>query len=125
MKKTSREPPEFRRGDILWIDCDPSIGAEPRKTRTCVVVSNDLANRHGATVTVIPTLSYNESRAQRPFMVDLRRPRSTMDAPRVANASFITTYDRRRVRTRAGRVSVETMKAIERALTVHLAIEPP
>lgn len=124
MKKTTHESPEFRRGDILWIDCDPSIGAEPRKTRTCVVVSNDLANRHGATVTVIPTLSYNESRAQRPFMVDLRRPRSTMAAPRVANASFITTYDRRRVRTRAGRVSLETMKAIERALAVHLALEP-
>ena len=79
MKKTTREPVEFRRGDILWIDCDPSVGAEPRKTRTCVVVSNDLANRHGATLTVIPTLAYTAERAQRPFLVDLRKPRSTRD----------------------------------------------
>jgi mRNA interferase MazF len=51
----TREPVEFRRGDILWIQCDPSVGVEPRKTRTCVVVSNDVANRYGQAVTVIPT----------------------------------------------------------------------
>jgi mRNA-degrading endonuclease toxin of MazEF toxin-antitoxin module len=39
------DDPEIRRGDILWISCDPSLGVEPRKTRTCVVVSNDVANR--------------------------------------------------------------------------------
>jgi len=125
MKTTAREPIEFRRGDILWIDCDPSVGAEPRKTRTCVVVSNDLANRHGATVSVIPTLSYRRDRALRPFVVDLRRPRSSMEAARVANASLVTTYDRGRVRSREGRVSVDAMKAIDRALAVHLALEAP
>ena len=34
---------EIRRGDILWIQCDPSFGVEPQKIRTCVVVSNDIA----------------------------------------------------------------------------------
>jgi mRNA interferase MazF len=123
--KTTREPPEFRRGDILWIDCDPSVGAEPRKTRTCVVVSNDLANRFAGTVTVVPTLAYTAERATRPFIVDLRRPRSTMEPGRVANASFVATYDRARVRSRAGRVSVDSMKAIDRAIAVHLALDPP
>ncbi|HEY3355338.1 MAG TPA: type II toxin-antitoxin system PemK/MazF family toxin [Polyangia bacterium] len=119
------EPLEIKRGDIIWIACDPSVGAEPRKTRTCVVVSNDLANRHGATVTVVPTLAYTKDRAARPFMADLRRPRSTMDAPRVANASLVTTYDRRRVAARAGRASPDAMQAIDRALLVHLGLATP
>jgi mRNA interferase MazF len=124
MKKT-HDPIEIRRGDIFWIDCDPSVGAEPRKVRTCVVVSNDLANRYGSTLTVVPTLSYTAERASRPFMVDLQRPRSTLDKRRVANASLLTTYDRSRVRTRAGRVAIDAMKAIDRAIGVHLALAEP
>jgi mRNA interferase MazF len=122
VKKTP-EPREFHRGDILWIDCDPSIGTEPRKTRTCVVVSNDVANRYGQTVTVVPTQGYTAERAARAYMVDLRSPRSSLQDPRVANASMIMTYDRRRVMSRAGRLGKDAMHALELALAVHLAME--
>ena len=68
---TAREALEFRRGDILWIQCDPSVGVEPRKTRTCIVVSNDVANRYGQAVTVVPTQTHTPGRAARAYMVDL------------------------------------------------------
>ena len=55
----TREPVEFRRGDILWIQCDPSLGVEPRKTRTCVVVSNDVANQ-ASTRSIVYNLSTSE-----------------------------------------------------------------
>ncbi|MBI5507711.1 MAG: type II toxin-antitoxin system PemK/MazF family toxin [Deltaproteobacteria bacterium] len=113
------------RGDILWVNCDPAVGVEPRKTRTCVVVSNDIANRFGAAVTVVPTQRYNAERASRAYMVDLRRPRSTLKEDRVANASMIMTYDRRRVVRRAGRLGADTRKALDRALAIHLGLTPP
>ncbi len=116
------EPIEIRRGDVLWIDCDPSVGVEPRKTRTCVVVSNDIANRFGQAVTVVPTQAHTRERADRAYMVDLRRPRSTLSNPRVANASMIMTYDKHRVVTRAGRVSTDTQRALDRALSIHLGL---
>jgi mRNA interferase MazF len=119
------EPFEVRRGDILWIDCDPSVGVEPGKARTCVVVSNDHANAVAAAVTVIPTLKYTAERTTRPFVVDLRSPRSTLVQPRVANASMIVTYDRSRIRSRAGRVAADSMKAIDHALAVHLGLALP
>ena len=93
----SGEGLQVRRGDVLWINCDPSVGVEPRKTRTCVVVSNDLANEFGAAVTVVPTQAFSAERAARVYMVDLRKPRSTLGEPRVANASMIMTYDRTRI----------------------------
>src|SRR3989442_8373387 len=99
-----REPVEVRRGDIVWIQCDPSVGVEPRKTRTCVVVSNDIANRWGQAVTVIPTQRYSSERCNRPYVVDLRRPRSSLRDARVANASMLMTYDRGRVVRHAGSV---------------------
>jgi mRNA interferase MazF len=120
-----REPVEVRRGDVLWMQCDPSVGVEPKKVRTCVVVSNDIANRHGQAVTVIPTQAYTADRAKRAYMVDLRQPRSNVAQPRVANASMIMTYDRNRVVQRAGRVSASTLVAIDRALRIHLSLEAP
>ncbi len=90
------DPLDIHRGDVLWIDCEPSVGVEPRKVRTCIVVSNDRANALSAAVTVIPTLRFSAERASRPFMVDLRAPRSTLDQPRVANAAEGECHGRQR-----------------------------
>jgi mRNA interferase MazF len=114
--------PPIARGDILWICCDPSVGAEPRKTRTCVVVSNNIANRFGQAITVVPTQPYSTERAERAYMADLRRPRSTLREARVANASMVMTYDRARVTRRAGKVAPEALDDIDRALALHLAL---
>lgn len=111
---------KFRRGDVLWIRCDPSVGVEPRKTRTCVVISNDKANQHASAITVIPTVDWTEERAARFYMVDLRRPMSTLPDPRLANCSMITTYDRNRIVEYAGAVSPAALCAIEQAVQRHL-----
>jgi mRNA interferase MazF len=115
---------EVRRGDIVWVNCDPSIGVELKKTRTCVVVSNDVANRFGAAVTVVPTQEWTPERASRLYMVDLRPPRSEMVAERVANASMVMTYDRRRIVGAEGSVSKEALDALDEALALHLGLRP-
>jgi mRNA interferase MazF len=119
---TTREAIAIHRGDILWIQCDPSVGVEPQKIRTCVVVSNDIANRYGQAITVVPTQVYSAERARRAYMVDLRKPRSDLKEARVANASMIMTYDRRRIVKRAGRVSTDTQRALDNALSIHLGL---
>jgi mRNA-degrading endonuclease toxin of MazEF toxin-antitoxin module len=55
-------------------------------------------------------------------MVDLRRPRSDLRVARVANASMVMTYDRRRVVKRAGRISAEAQQALDQALSLHLGL---
>ncbi len=123
MKPT--DPVAYQRGEVLWIACDPSVGAEPRKTRTCVVVSNDIANRFGAVVTVVPTQEYTAERAARAYMVDLRKPRSTLTSGRVANASMVMTYDRSRVVAKAGRIYKEALESLDAALAMHLGLKLP
>ena len=120
----TREPVEVRRGDVVWMQCEPSVGVEPRKLRTCVVVSNDLANRFGQAVTVVPTQAYTAERVARAYMVDLRRPRSNIEDPRVANASMVMTYDRRRLVKRAGHITAETQRTLDSALRMHLGLDP-
>ena len=43
-----------QRGDIYWTNLDPTIGAEIKKTRPCVIISPNAANRSGPLVIVAP-----------------------------------------------------------------------
>ena len=42
------------RGSVWWVEFDPSVGSEIKKTRSAVIVSNDAANQFLARVVVIP-----------------------------------------------------------------------
>jgi mRNA-degrading endonuclease toxin of MazEF toxin-antitoxin module len=89
------------------------------------VVSNDIANRFGQVIPVVPTQAYSDERAAREYMADLRSPRSTLAEARVANASMVMTYDRARVTAHAGKVTSQTLADIDRALAVHLGLPAP
>ena len=42
------------RGHLYWVNLDPTIGSEIKKTRPCVVISPDAANEGGSLVIVAP-----------------------------------------------------------------------
>jgi len=42
------------RGNVWWVEFDPSRGSEIKKTRPAVIVSNDIANKFLERVVVIP-----------------------------------------------------------------------
>ena len=47
-----------RRGDVFWVNLDPVVGTEIRKTRPAVIVSNDSCNLYGTRLVVLPITSY-------------------------------------------------------------------
>ena len=47
----------MKRGEVWWVEFDPSVGSEITKTRPAVIVSNDSANRNLARVVVVPMTS--------------------------------------------------------------------
>ena len=47
----------MQRGEVWWVEFDPSVGTEIRKTRPGVIVSNNAANRNLSRVVVMPLTS--------------------------------------------------------------------
>jgi mRNA interferase MazF len=114
-----------RRGEVYWVDLDPTRGSEANKTRPAVIVSNDAANRAAGragrgVVTVVPVTS-NVGRVY-PFQVLLRAEDCGLPADSKAQAEQVRTVAIARVRTLIGRVPTEVMGRLDGALRTHLGL---
>lgn len=106
----------MKRGEVWWVEFDPSVGSEIRKTRPAVIVSNDSANRHLLRVVVIP-LSTNISRVYpAETLVTLERKQGK------AMADQIMAADKIRLKTQIGTLSKVDMLGVEQAILVHLGL---
>lgn len=106
----------MKRGEVWWVEFDPSVGSEIRKTRPAVIVSNDSANRNLARVIVIP-LTTNTSR-QYPGEALV----SVAGKPGKAMADQIMAADKARLKTLLGLLSKEDMLKVEDAIQVQLGM---
>ncbi len=46
-----------KRGEIWWVNFDPSVGQEVKKKRPAVVISNDISNKYLERYQVVPLSS--------------------------------------------------------------------
>ena len=99
-----------RRGEIWWVNLDPSIGSEINKTRPCVVISNGVVNQHRRTVVVIPLST--SPRAAPPVVVSVQ----CAGRPAVAMIDQVRAIARERLKDRIELLSAGQLGAIEDAL---------
>jgi mRNA interferase MazF len=70
----------INRGDVYWVNLDPTIGTEIRKTRPALIVSPDDLNRALPRVIIAPLTSKGQSLGCRPEVVfDGREARILLD----------------------------------------------
>ncbi|MBI5298753.1 MAG: type II toxin-antitoxin system PemK/MazF family toxin [Deltaproteobacteria bacterium] len=110
-----------KRGDIYWINLDPTIGTEIKKSRPCLVISNDIANVRYQQVTVLPLTSKNVKHVE-PFQVFIGKKESGLGKDSKALAEQIRTVSKLRLVRPAGIISAETLSQIDNAIRIHLAL---
>lgn len=104
------------RGEVWWVEFDPAVGSEIRKTRPAVIVSNDAANRNLSRVVVVPVTSNTGRQYPGEAVVNVGRQSSK------AMADQIMAADKSRLKSPLGTLSKADMLAVEDAIKVHLAL---
>jgi mRNA interferase MazF len=111
----------IKRGYIYLAALDPVVGNEIAKTRPVAVISNDINNELSGTVTVLPLTSKNLRKIY-PFEVYFGRGTGNLPKHSKVKADQIRTLDKSRLVKLIGELGVKEIKAIEKALKIHLEL---
>jgi mRNA interferase MazF len=106
----------MKRGEVWWVNFDPSVGGESKKKRPAVIVSNDAANKHLNRVQVVPLTSKVEKVYPSEARVTFQGKAGK------AMADQLTTVSKQRMISRGGGLTGQEMREVERAIRVQLGL---
>ena len=110
MSLPPRPAQAIERGQVWWVDFDPTRGAEMQKQRPAVVLTANAVNRARQTVVVIPL---STGPVPRPPVIVATPSGGTSS---VAVCDQLRAVDKARLSRLAGRLSRQDMRAIEAGL---------
>ncbi|MGH2415251.1 MAG: type II toxin-antitoxin system PemK/MazF family toxin [Microcystaceae cyanobacterium] len=112
----------YRRGEIRWVRLDPTVGAEVQKTRSCLIVQNDIMNQYGLLTVVMPLRPGSK---QAPYVVNVRASEMNgLDRDRFLDVGQIRAVDGQRVLGLVGVLEEQYWKPIQAALEIVLGFAP-
>jgi mRNA interferase MazF len=116
-------PGKCKRGAVIEVNLDPGLGSEPRKTRPCVVIQNDVGNKFSPTSIVAVITGAENVPRQYPIDVPVSKGEGGLTTDSVVQCSQIRTVDEARFVRTLGQLHDGTMNKIDQALRISLALE--
>ncbi len=110
-----------RRGEIYLVRFDPTAGHEIQKTRPAVIVQNDVSNRYSP-ITIVAAISSQFSDPPFPREVVIEPEESGLPRRSAVILNQIRPVDRQRLARRLGGLSRESMRRVDRSLTISLGL---
>lgn len=108
-----------KRGSVYLVNFDPTIGAETKKTRPAVIMSNDVANQYSPIVIVVAITGRGESKFDE---ILIKPPEGGLTKPSVIQPNQIRSIDKRRLVKKLGDLSKETISDLDIALQITLEL---
>jgi mRNA interferase MazF len=106
------------RGEVWWVNLDPSVGGEIQKQRPALILSNNASNKFLNRVQVVPLST----------RVDRLYPSEAIitvgGKPHKAMADQLTTVSKLRLINRLGSISAADLVQVERVVQLQLDLDP-
>ena len=111
----------IKRGDLFYVNLNPSKGSEQARTRPVLVIQNDVGNEYAPTVIVAPLTTKIFSKHY-PTNVNVLKETAGLKEDSTALLSRIRTIDKSRLERRLGRLPADLMRQIDDAIRVSLGL---
>jgi mRNA interferase MazF len=107
----------IERGDVFLVNFVPTVGAEAKKTRPAVVVSNNINNAHSPIVSISPITS-NVSKVYS-FEVEIPAGAGGLRTRSKVMVNQTRAVDKTRLMSKLGHLPEHLMAEVDQALKLH------
>ena len=102
------------RGEIWWVNFDPTVGSEIKKQRPAIIISNNISNKYLNRVQVVPiTSKINKLYPCEAFITIKGKKHKAM-------ADQLTTVSKKRLINCIGQITDSELQDLERAVKIQL-----
>jgi mRNA interferase MazF len=106
----------YRRGDIRWVALDPTLGAEIQKTRSCLILQNDIMNQYGQLTIILP---FRPGQKDAPYVVNVTATSENgLDQDKFIEVAQIRSVEAQRIMGLVGRLENHYWSQIKIALNI-------
>lgn len=109
------------RGEIWLVNFDPTIGAEIKKTRPALVIQNDVSNEHSP-ITIVAAITSKYDEKLYPTEILIHKNQAGLKQDSVILLNQLRSIDRRRLVKRIGQADEQTLKKVDLAIKISLAL---
>ena len=102
------------RGEIWWVNFEPSIGGEIKKHSPAIIISNDLLNKYLNRVQVVPLTSKIDKLYPSEAYITIKGKKHK------AMTDQLTTVSKKRLLNRLSHILDSELRAVERAIKIQL-----
>lgn len=110
----------MKRGQVYYANLNPVMGSEQGGIRPCLIVQNDTGNAHSTTIIVAPMTTQKKN--DLPTHIAVSSEDYCPDGNTTILLEQLRTIDKSRLRDFVGRLSNGTMKKVDEALHISLAL---
>ena len=110
----------MKRGEVYWGNFDPTVGHEIKKTRPCLVISNDISNQFSELVTVLPltTQKLNKVYPHEVLVTGNLKLKNTK-----IKINQIRSFDKARIGNFITKIQASTMREVDESMRLHLGLK--